>query len=181
VSSAAGAAGEEGEGGAGVPRIDPRLERPVPAHDIGVRGPYVSPGTYVVTLNVDGDTMSRTLHVRADPMLPYTLAQHRAREAFLLDVQAAQLQVDTMLNELRMRRAGATGPDSTRLAALQRRLTAGRNAPRVVLGAIARAFNGSGAQQGSFAPPTADNRRRLAEAKIELATIEKELGSAPNP
>jgi photosystem II stability/assembly factor-like uncharacterized protein len=181
ASSAGGGGGEEGEGGAGIPRIDPRLERPVPAHDIGVRGPYVSPGTYVVTLNVDGDTTSRTLEVRADPMLPYTVAQHRAREAFLLAVQAAQVEVDKTLNELRTRRTGATGADSIRLATLQRRLTAGRNAPRAVLGAIARAFNGSGAQQGSFAPPSGDNRRAFSEAKTELAAIRKELGGVTTP
>lgn len=27
----------------------------------GIRGPYVSPGTYVVTLHVDGDTTSRSM------------------------------------------------------------------------------------------------------------------------
>jgi hypothetical protein len=177
VSSAGGAGGEEGEGGPGVPRIDPRLQRPVPAHDIGVRGPYVSPGTYLVTLSVDGDTTSRQLEVRADPMLPYTLAQHRAREAFLLSVQAAQIDVDRMLNELRARRTAATGADSTRLVALQRRLTVGRIAPRTLLGSIARAFNGSGAQQGSFAPPSAVHRRMLADARAEIAVVAKELRS----
>ena len=182
ASSAGGNAGEEGGGGnTGIPRIDPRLQRPIPAHDIGPRGPYVSPGSYVVVLNVDGDTASRTLEVRADPMLPYTLAQHRAREEFLLDVQAAQVGIDRILEELRTRRAGTTGADSTHLLALQRRLTMGRSAPRAVLGALARSFNGSGAQQGSFAPPSADNRRALAEAKAEIAAIERELRVAGNP
>ena len=180
-ASAGGPAGEEGGGTPGVHRVDPRLQRPVPAHDIGPRGPYVSPGTYRVTLSVDGDTASRVIQVRADPLLPYSIAQHRAREAFLLEVQAAQVEVDKVLNELRTRRAGATGVDSTRLGALQRRLTTGRNAPRIVLGGIARAFNGSGAQQGSFAPPSADSRRALAEARREIAAIEKDLGSAGNP
>lgn len=181
LSSLGGAGGEEGEGGAGVPRIDPRLQRPIPAHDIGVRGPYVSPGMYVVTLDVDGDTTSRMLDVRADPMLSYTLAQQRARESFLLDVQAAQVEVDRILTDLRARRGGAVGADSSRLTTLQRRLVMGRTAPRAVLGGIARAFNGSGAQQGSFAPPSADDRRALAEVKAELAAIEKEMGSAANP
>jgi photosystem II stability/assembly factor-like uncharacterized protein len=178
LSSAGGAGGgEEGEAGAGVPRIDPRLERPVPAHDIGVRGPYVSPGTYVITLDVDGDTTSRPLEVRADPMLPYTLAQHRAREMFLLDVQAVQIELDRVLKDLRARRAAATGADSTRLVALERRLTAGRAAPRALLGSVARAFNGSGAQQGSFAPPAAVHRRMLADARAEMAAIEKQLAA----
>lgn len=184
ASSAGGAGGEEGGegGGGGVRRIDPRLERPVPAHDIGIRGPYVSPGSYVVTLDVDGDTTSRPLEVRADPLLSYTVAQHRAREAFLLDVQASQVEVDRLLNDLRSRRAaGGTAADSTRLAALERRLTAGRVAPRGLLGAVARAFNGSGAQQGSFAPPGAVHRQMLADAKAEIAAIEKQLAASGNP
>ena len=178
AATAGGPGGEEGgEGGQGGRRIDPRLQLPVPAHDIGVRGPFVSPGTFIVTLDVDGDTTSRSLEVRADPMLPYTLAQHRAREAFLLDVQATQLEIERVVSEIRARRAGAAAPDSTRLAALERRLTGGRNAPRAVLGGVARAYNGSGAQQGSFAPPTAVHRQALAAAKAELVAVEKELTS----
>jgi hypothetical protein len=160
-----------------VPRIDPRLQRPVAAHDIGLRGPYVSPGTYIVTLDVDGDTTSRPLDVRADPLLPYTIAQHRARESFLLDVQAAQIDLDRMLNDLHTRRAAATGADSTRLAGLERRLTAGRIAPRALLGSVARAFNGSGAQQGSFAPPSAVHRQLLAEARAEISAVQKQLAA----
>ena len=153
----------------------------MPAHDIGVRGPFVSPGTFVVTLDVDGETTSRTLEVRADPMLPYTTAQHRAREAFLLDVQAAQVEVERLASAIRTRRAGATGADSTRLAELERRLTVGRTAPRALLGGVARAYNGSGAQQGSFGPPTAAHRQTLVAAKADLAAIEKELGGSGNP
>jgi photosystem II stability/assembly factor-like uncharacterized protein len=176
ASSVGGAGGgEEGEGGPGIPRIDPRLQRPVPAHDIGLRGPYVSPGTYTVTLDVDGDTTSRLLDVRADPLLPYTIGQHRAREAFLLDVQATQVALDRLLNDLRSRRTAGTAADSTRLGALERRLTSGRSAPRTLLGAVARAFNGSGAQQGSFAPPAAVHRQMLADAKAEIAAVEKQL------
>jgi photosystem II stability/assembly factor-like uncharacterized protein len=183
ASAGALGGGEEGGegGGGGVRRVDPRLQLPVPAHDIGVRGPFVSPGTFVVTLDVDGETTSRTLEVRADPMLPYTTAQHRAREAFLLDVQAAQVEVERLASAIRTRRAGATGADSTRLAELERRLTVGRTAPRALLGGVARAYNGSGAQQGSFGPPTAAHRQTLVAAKADLAAIEKELGGSGNP
>jgi hypothetical protein len=135
----------------------------------------VAPGTYVVTLDVDGDTTSRTFEVRADPALTYTLAQHRAREAFLLDVQATQVRVEQVVTDLRARRTAADGADSVRLVALERRLTTGRNAPRGKLGGVARAFNGQGALQASFAPPTAVHRQALAEAKRELAVVEREL------
>jgi hypothetical protein len=178
-SVGAGAVAEEGGGGGGeggTRRADTQQQLPIPMHDIGVRGPFVSPGTFTVALVVDGDTTSRSLEVRADPALTYTLAQHRARESFLLDVQAAQIDVEQVVSELRTRRSTATGSDSARYVALERRLTAGRNAPRAKLGAVARAFNGQGAQQGSFAPPGAVHRQALAEAKSELIAVKKELG-----
>jgi len=104
-----------------------------------------------------------------------TLAQHKAREAFLLDVQATQVQIEQRIVDLRTRRAAASGADAERFQALERRLSAGRDAPRAKLGGIARTYNGTGAQQGSFFPPTTLQRQTLAEAKAELAAIEKEL------
>jgi hypothetical protein len=171
-----GRGGEGGEGGdeaAGGRGGRPVL--PIPMHEIGNRGPYVSPGTYTVTLDVDGDTTSRRFEVRADPGLKLTLAQHRAREAFLLDVQAQQVKVEELAAAVRALRTGATAADSSRLVALERRLTAGREGLRGSLGAIARAYNGSGAQQGSLMPPSTQHKQALAAARSELAAIDKEL------
>src|SRR6185312_9334281 len=148
--------GEEGSGGAGAPadtgaasgrggrggrgggrgagggrgRAEALVQLPIPPHDIGLRGPYVAPGTYKITLDVDGDTTTRTFEVRGDPGLSVTTLQHKAREAFLLDVQATQVKVEEMATDLRNRRASATGDAATKLQALERRLTAGRDAPR---------------------------------------------------
>jgi hypothetical protein len=58
---------------------------------------------------------------------------------------------------------------------LERRIGTGRDAPRTKLGGIARAYNGSGAQQGSLMPPSMQQRQALADAKVEIAAIEKEL------
>jgi photosystem II stability/assembly factor-like uncharacterized protein len=175
VAEEAGGGGGAGGGEGGARRLEPQQQLPVPSHDIGVRGPFVAPGTFMVTLNVDGDSSSRPLEVRADPMSTYTLAQQRAREAFLLDVQAAQIDVESVVSDLRARRTAAAGADSARYAALERRLTAGRNAPRAKLGAVARAFNGQGAQQGSFAPPSAVHRQALVESRAELTAVKQEL------
>jgi len=172
-----GGAPEGGRGGGrgGAPRTDAPVQLPIPSHDIGNRGPYIAPGTFKVTLNVDGDTTTRLLEVRGDPGLAVTLAQHKARVAFLLDVQATQIQIEQRIADLRARRAAASGAESERFQALERRLSAGRDAPRGKLGGIARTYNGTGAQQGSFLPPTTLHRQTLAEAKAELAAIEKEL------
>lgn len=161
--------GDEGGGRGGRPAL------PIPMHEIGNRGPYVSPGTYTVTLDVDGDTTSRKLEVRADPGLTLTVAQHKAREAFLLDVQAQQVKVEQLAADIRARRTGATSADSTKLVALERRLTAGRDAVRGSLGSIARSYNGSGAQQGSLMPPSTQHKEALAATKAEIAAIEREL------
>ena len=112
------------------------------------------------------------LEVRSDPALSIAVAQQRAREAFLLDVQATQVELEQRASELRALRAEATGDDAAALQALERRLTGGREALRAKLGGIARAFNGTGAEQGSFAPPTELHRQMLAEAKAELAAVE---------
>jgi hypothetical protein len=187
--ASAGAGGFGGEEGGGPPeagagggrggraRAEAVVQLPVPPHDIGLRGPYVAPGTYTVTLNVDGDTTSRTFEVRGDPAGIATLAQQKAREAFLVDVQNLQTQTEQRAADIRSRRASTTGTDSTHLVALERRLTGGRDGVRAKLGGVARFFNGTGAQQGSFLPPTTTQRQVVADAKAELVAVEKEMKS----
>jgi photosystem II stability/assembly factor-like uncharacterized protein len=187
-AGAGGFGGEEGgpppEGGAGGggrgarARADAVVQLPIPPHDIGLRGPYVAPGTYTVTLNVDGDTTSRPFEVRADPAGNVTLVQQKAREAFLVDVQNLQIQTEQRAADIRSRRASTTGADSTHLVALERRLSGGRDAVRAKLGGVARFFNGTGAQQGSFLPPTTTQRQVVTEAKAELIAVEKEMKAA---
>ena len=179
TAGAGGFGGEEGGGptpsSAARPGVPAPIQLPIPTHDIGNRGPYVSPGKFTVTLDVDGETSTQVLDVRSDPALAIPVAQQRAREAFLLDVQATQVEVEQRASELRAMRAEATGEDSVALQALERRLTGGRDAPRAKLGGIARAFNGTGAQQGSFAPPTELHRQTLADVKAELAAVEEAM------
>jgi hypothetical protein len=173
------AGGRGGGGGGARARLDLTYALPVPLHDIGLRGPYVAPGIYKATLDVDGDAVSRTFEVRGDPMANLTVVQQKAREAFLMDVQNTQIKNEQLVADLRARRAGAAADEAIRLQALERRLTAGRDAPRGKLSSIASAFNGSGAQQGSMSPPTTQQRRMLAEAKAEIASVEKAAGKKP--
>src|SRR5258708_37314591 len=122
--------GGENEGGGG--RFGPGNEKPgavalpVPSHEIGPRGPHVAPGTFKVTLEVDGvATESKTFDVRADPQSSISLADHKAREAFEIEVMELQSKIDTMANDLRKRREAAKGDDLTRLQALETRLVGG--------------------------------------------------------
>jgi hypothetical protein len=64
-----GGGGEEGGGGGGPGTEKPGvIQLPVPSHDIGPRGPHVAPGTFKVTLEIDGVAgESRMFEVRPDP------------------------------------------------------------------------------------------------------------------
>jgi len=112
-------------------------------------GPWVSPGTYTVTLTAGSATSTRTVVVRPDPGMPaLTEAQYRARERFLVDL--LQVQKDAL---------GLLRPNAPAAAR------------RIVFGAsrLASEFNGSGAVQGSLYPPTPEQQRRLDELKTQLA------------
>lgn len=184
----AGAAfGEEGAMAPGLQRGGV-VQLPIPPHDIGPRGPHIAPGTFKVTLEVDGVASgSRTFDVRADPASAVTLAQHKAREAFVVEVMGLQEKLDELAAALRTRRVALTGDAAAALQALEQRLGAsgggGRGGGRgggVVpvrqrLGTLLSAYMGSGARTGTLAPPTGTMRAALADAKADLAAIEQEI------
>jgi photosystem II stability/assembly factor-like uncharacterized protein len=124
---------------------DPRLARPT-----GPRGPLVAPGTYTVTLEVEGATSSRTFAVHGDPELPMlSHDDYRAREAFLLEIR-----------ELRRAIAEAREADAESASELDR---LDRRARR-----LERALIGGGVQQGTLHPPTPPQRAELAEIRAAL-------------
>jgi hypothetical protein len=164
-------------------------------HDIGNRGPYVSPGTYTITVDADGSKASTTVRVLADPKLSLTLVQHQEREAFLLQLGDVMRQAAALTERVNAARADLTAkrdalaPGTPERAALEtriQRLTSlsgggggrggrGGGGPAARLGGIASSYNGSGAQQGSLYPPTATHRAQLREVRAALDRLEKEL------
>ncbi|HEX7119629.1 MAG TPA: hypothetical protein VF212_12615 [Longimicrobiales bacterium] len=158
---------------------------PVPPHPLTPRGPFVSPGSYTVTLEAGDARVSRTVEVRADPRLPHiTLAQHREREAFLLDVLDLQRRTwDAAQQASRLRRElgqALERDDAKASPDLQRRheeatsLAQRLNRLRREVYRLAAAFNGSGVRQGSMHPPTETHRQRLAELERQF---EEEVGA----
>ncbi len=123
---------------------------PRPPRSIAPPGPFVSPGTYMVTLKAGGATATRALEVKPDPLMPVTLAEYREREAFLVDVLAVQRQAYELSHR-------AKGQVRSVAARLERRAYT-----------LAGDFNGSGARQGTLYPPTSAQRRELAAIKAEL-------------
>lgn len=177
---------------------------PIPAHNIGPRGFYVSPGTYTVSMEVDGEKSTRTFQVRADPTMMETLADHKAREAFLLEVQEVQAKLTTATTAFRAKLAAAKGDDSTRIAAVAQKVGLapaaggrggrggagggggggggggrGGGGPAAAIAQLAGAWNGSGARHGGLQAPSGTQRAVLAQAKRTLAQIEAELKSKP--
>ncbi len=185
-----GQGGEEGSGGGGGGAARAGvLHLPIPAHDIGLRGPHVAPGTFKVTLEVDGVAAgARPFEVRGDPVSAVTLAQHKAREAFVVEVMDLQAKVEALVKDLAARRTAATGTEAARLQALEQRLAAsggGRGGARgggagVVqpvrqrLSGLLSAFTMSGAQTGTLSAPTGEQLAVLAKTKSDLAAIVKE-------
>jgi hypothetical protein len=190
---------EEGGGGGGAARAG-AVQLPIPPRDISSRAPAVAPGTFKVALEVDGTVVdSKTFEVRADPVLPYTLAQHKAREAFVMEAMDLQVRVDSLAAALRTRREAATGDEATRLQALETRLVgapagAGRGGRGAGAGGggggrggggpqpLRQRFAGfantggiSGARTGTLAPPTGETRAAMTAAKAELAELEREI------
>ena len=182
----AGGAGGGEEGGV-------RDALPRPPRDIGDRGPFVSPGVYTVTVEADGQRDQRPVTVRPDPMLPLTTAQHREREAFLLDVSDAQRAVSALTErmaalrrQLAARQEGAAQGSAprkaaddalTRLGVLERSVRAGQGALRGRVYGLAGDFNGQGAQQGSLYPPTRTHREQFAIMRVQLARAQAELAA----
>jgi photosystem II stability/assembly factor-like uncharacterized protein len=149
---------------------------PRPPQAIHDRGPYVSPGTYTVTVEAGSAKMTRQVLVRGDPLLALTLVQQRDREAFLVEVRDLQREGAQMLETIADRRRTASDSAATQhLTALQRRLQMGNRSVLSRLGDLAGSFNGEGAQQGSLYPPTAAQRVELAALRRAMADVRSQL------
>jgi photosystem II stability/assembly factor-like uncharacterized protein len=124
---------------------------PRPPRPTAPQGPFVSPGTYTVTLTAGSANASTTVEVQPDPLMPITLAQYREREAFLVDL------LDLQRRSYEMARS-AQGSAAATARRIQSRAYG-----------IASDFNGRGAVQGTLYPPTPAQRAQVAELKRMLA------------
>ena len=161
------------------------MQLPIPSHDIGPRGPTLLLARSKLRWKWTAWPANReTFEVRNDPASPVTLTQHKAREAFVVEVMDLQAKVETLAADVAKRRAAASGEEATRLQQLEQRLLGGggrggrgggAQAMRQQLNSLINAFVGSGARTGTMGPPTGTMRQALADAKTALATIEKEI------
>jgi hypothetical protein len=170
----------EAEDGSGA-----RTALPTPAHNIGPRGFYVSPGKYTVTMDVDGRQTKMSFDVRADPAMMMSVADHKAREEFLLDAQDVQVRLAAAISQFRARLAQASAADSAQLNAIAVKFnllppSGGSgfrrpSGPLSELAGLAGAWNGSGARHGGLQAPSGTHRKVLSDAKAVLAEIERAI------
>ena len=126
----------------------PKLPRPSTP-----QGPWVSPGTYTVKIDAGGAHASATVDVAGDPGKPgITLAQYRAREAFLLEVLDLQRTI--------ARIEGEGNPPSALRQLAQR------------VNALAGDFNGGGARPGTLYGPTPAQQRDLRDLQAAVRRLQ---------
>jgi photosystem II stability/assembly factor-like uncharacterized protein len=149
--------------------VDPDLARP-----IGARGPWVSPGTFTVTVEARGTSAANRIEVRGDPEMPITLAMYQSRERFMLDAIALTDEIQAFMRANDMGGGGGRGfgrgggPPNTP----QGRLSA---ALRAVQGAY-QDLNGGQVRPGSLYPPTLTQRDQLQLARDLFAQVRAEMG-----
>lgn len=123
------------------------------------RGHFVSPGTYTLTLEARGTTVSTTVGVEGDPQMPLSQAQYEEREAFLTGIQHLLQEFGDVLGGPGFRRA-----DIQEMTDEERMLQAHR---RNAMG-VYNDLNGSGVRQGSLYPPTETHREVVRAAREAL-------------
>ena len=152
---------------------------------LGARGAFVSPGTYTITLQAGDARATETVRVLADPQLELTVAQHKEREDFQLQMVDMLTEVSQLSQQLATLRRDLTARnDSARLARLTNVERAFVTDLAPSLGQINQlygSFNGSGAQQGSLYPPTAPMRARAREIRTTVDRIKREAAVVSRP
>ena len=175
--------------------ILPALPRPSE-----VSGPFVSPGTYTVSLRV-GDTVSdQTVRVEGDPLMEISEWEYRERETFLLEILDLQNLVSKAVDESRRIRQTLSGhlkkmqgdaempevslQQTRTLADTARARDVRLRALRSNIYRLAAVFNGNPPRQGTLYPPTRTHRqlasslkRRLEHGLAELEALKNHLES----
>jgi photosystem II stability/assembly factor-like uncharacterized protein len=146
---------------------DPERWRPF-QHDqlprsVANQGHFVSPGTYTLTLEARGASVSTEVEVRGDPEMPLTQGQYEEREAFLTSLVELQAEFAEVLGAAPGFGPGR-GQQEEGLSPEERELRQHRSA----IMSVYRSLNGGGVRQGSLYPPTASHRAMVEAARRAL-------------
>ncbi|HKL88827.1 MAG TPA: hypothetical protein VJ884_07455, partial [Salinibacter sp.] len=177
---------EEDDGRDGV--VEPDTILPEIEYPFDMKGPFVRPGTYTVTLKAGGVKKTESVEVRGDPAIDLTAQQWRDREAFLLEVLDGQRtafrasqRADSLEDRLKAHRNDlATRVDSIpdELIGFLNRAEDEADTLGEVRGDIyglAGVFNWSYVTQPSLQPPTPTHRQRFAALQNRLRAARDRL------
>lgn len=149
-----------------------RWESPVLARPIEDWGPWVSPGTYTVTVEAGGASGSTEVEVHGDPLMPISVAMYEARERFMLDALALMDEIDTVMSQQGMSGGGRFfgGGDAAPETPEEKLRAAAR-----AVGGVYRDLNGGGVRQATLYPPTPTQRAQVQLARRLLEEARSEM------
>ncbi len=160
-------------GAPGVPGRWERWSNPVLARNIGTRGPWVSPGSYEVIVEADGESGSTTVIVRGDPEMPITQAMYESREQFMLEAIALMSDIQSFARGNGLSMGGGRG--FGRSAAMPDTPGAKLGAARSMVQRAYQALNGGSVRPGTLYPPTQTQRAQVLEARRLFAEVQQEI------
>ena len=152
-------------------------ESPVLARSTSSRAPEVMPGTYTVTLEARGRTMSKEVVVRADPESGLTMQQFAEREAYIVEAEQLATDLQEIAARLQAAQASASGTRAQELQEMMRRV---QQAMRTAQRAPGQLGSG-GVRQGTLHPPTETMKQGLVEAREALAAARALIGAGGLP
>jgi len=150
-----------------------------------------------VTLQAGDAKATATVQVNPDPLLPLTVAQHKEREGFQLEMTDMLAEMVTMSQQLANTRkdltarrdaaaagsAARTAADSSlaRLTTVERSFVTALGPAQGRITQMYGSFNGSGAQQGSLYPPTSPMKAAAREIRASIDRVKREMAVVSRP
>jgi photosystem II stability/assembly factor-like uncharacterized protein len=163
----------------GMSGVDDRWERwdnPELPRSIGTRGPWVSPGDYLVTVEAGGARGSTQIEVRGDPAMPITQAMYVSRERFMLDALALTDEIERAMRANGMNAGGGRGGRGGRGAGVPNTPEQKLQTARGMVQRVFQALNGGQVRPGTLYPPTQSQREQIMVARGLVAEAMSELG-----
>ncbi|MBR43395.1 MAG: glycosyl hydrolase [Gemmatimonadetes bacterium] len=156
-----------------------RHNSPVLARSIEAWGPWVSPGTYTVSIQAGDQNAKNVVEVRGDPEMPMlTQKMYEDRERFMLDAIALTTRISRTMRDFDLNStrgdSGFRNPTGSPRTPGEMLRTARRLAQQVY-----GALNGGGVRPGSLYPPTQTQREQLLDAQELLSQAIGELREDP--
>lgn len=147
------------------------------ARSIDTWGPWVSPGSYTVSIEPDGMAGrggATTVVVQGDPEMPISQSMYESRERFMLDARALMDEIQAFGSEHGI---GGGGGGFGRGAAVVPTTPAQKlQAARGMVQRAYSALNGGSVRPGTLYPPTQTQRAQVLEARALFGEVQAELG-----